>query len=316
MDRIKDEQFSAEVEKRLHSLFNDSDNKRQAAPLDGGYDGSIPSEEEMLYEISEEDLLIEESNDENTIEEISEEDLLGDATDGREENLPEDLFDHDSDESVLADELDNELLDDNLNEDLFDDSIDGKSIEIENEDVSIKEEGEFNFYPFRLLKSIILSIDWEITEDVMDRLISQVTGLMETYKDDKFVLIFLHLLLELGKYIKKHRGQSHPNSIKTLNSVYNGLEKIFSSKTISDSEKKKILSAEMLKFKTLKEQITLQLVPPSQKTPIIQANVLEKTVGKMDEMTLSMEMTEMIRTVVRSELKAIIKEFAEWSSKR
>ena len=153
-------------------------------------------------------------------------------------------------------------FDDDLNEDLFDDASNDKPVKIEHEDVSIKEEGEFHFYPFRLLKSIILSIDWEITDDVMDRFVSQVTGLMETYKDDRFVLIFLHLLWELGKYIKKHRGQSHPNSIKTLNSVYNALEKILSSKDLSDSDKKKILSAEMIKFKTLKEQITLQHVDP------------------------------------------------------
>jgi hypothetical protein len=311
LSKIKDEQFSAEVEKRLQTLFSDSDDKQLSYPLNEGGDSKISSEEDIIDEISEEELFFEETNEEDPLEEISEEDLL------TENDFSENVLDDDLDENVLDDDFAEDFLDDELKEDLLenDSDIPGNT---EPEDFSIKEEGEFHFYPFRLLKSIILSIDWEITDDIMDRFVSQVTGLMETYKDDKFVLIFLHLLWELGKYIKKHLGQSHPNSIKTLNSIYNALEKLLSSKDLSDPDKKKILSVEMIKFKTLKEQISLQHVDPSEKLlpKQIQANAIEKTELKMSKEIISSEMREVIKTVVRDELKALIKEFSDWAIKR
>lgn len=309
MSKIKDEQFSAEVEKRLQNLFTDSD-EQLSGPLDEGGDGAISSEEDILDEISEDDLLTDETNEEDALEEITEEDLF-------EEDLAKNTLYDELSENLLDDDFDEDLLDDELDEDLFEDDSD-KPVNMDHEDVSIKEEGEFNYYPFRLLKSIILSIDWEITDDIMDRFVSQVTGLMDTYKDDRFVLIFLHLLWELGKYIKKHQGQSHPNSIKTLNSVYNALEKLLSSKDLSDSDKKKVLSAEMVKFKTLKEQISLQHVEPFENSAIeqTQTNITEKTEGKTAEDFVSSDMKEMIRSIVRDELNTLIKEFSQWAIKR
>ncbi|MFH0730360.1 MAG: hypothetical protein V2B19_28965 [Pseudomonadota bacterium] len=316
MSKINDEQFSAEVEKRLQNLFSDSDDEHLIAPQKEEED-IISSEEDLLDDIMEEDLLEEDtSQEEDSLELISEADLLNDdhTENLSDDDLDDDVLDDDLNENLLDDDLNDDLFDDELNEDLLDDSS-NKPGGIECEDVSIKEDGEFQFYPFRLLKSIILSIDWEITDDIMDRFVSQVTGLMETYKDDRFVLIFLHLLWELGKYIKKHQGQSHPNSIKTLNSVYNALEKILSSKELSDSDKKKILSVEMLRFKTLKEQITLQ----HEDTPNKNAShvkIVEKSNGKFAETTVSDEMIEIIKAIVQTEFKAFIKEFAEWASKR
>lgn len=319
MSKIKDEQFSAEVEKRLQNLFNDSE--QFSGPLTEGPVVTTPSEEDLIDEISADDLLNDDSNEEDSLEEISEDDLLDEAS-GKNllhDDLSKNYLDDDLDENVLDDDFNEDLLESDLDEDFFEDSSDKPSINMEHEDFSIKEEGEFNYYPFRLLKSIILSIDWEITDDIMDRFVSQVTGLMDTYKDDKFVLIFLHLLWELGKYIKKHQGQSHPNSIKTLNSVYNALEKLLSSKDLSDSDKKKILSTEMIKFKTLKEQISLQHVEPSEKSVQEQTqstlfnNINEQ---KSSENFVSFEMKEIIKSIVHDELKALLKELSEWVSKR
>jgi hypothetical protein len=306
LSKINDEQFSAEVEKRLENLFTDSNNENLVTPPKEG-NGIISSEDDLLDDIMEGDLI-----EENSLEPISEEDLLDD-------DQNESLFDDELNEDTLDDDLNEDLLNedllgDDLNDNFLDDSEDNPS-NIGREDVSIKEDGEFQFYPFRLLKSIILSIDWEITDDIMDRFVSQVTGLMETYKDDRFVLIFLHLLWELGKYIKKHRGQSHPNSIKTLNSVYNALEKILSSQELSDSDKKKILSAEMIKFKTLKEQITLQHDDSPNKSAS-HPKVADITNGKITATSVSDETIEIIKAVVQAELKAFFKEFAEWASKR
>jgi len=111
--------------------------------------------------------------------------------------------------------------------------------------------------PLRELKSIILSIDWEITDDNMVRFVEQVESLKSFYKDDRINLMFLQLLGSLGEYIKTNKGASHPNSFKVLSSVYKQLEAIVGSQNLDDAKKKKYLFVELNKYKELKEEIAL-----------------------------------------------------------
>ena len=107
--------------------------------------------------------------------------------------------------------------------------------------------------PLRELKTIILSIDWEITDEVMTKLIEQIAVLKKTFKDDKIPLVFLQLLGSLGEYIKFNIGKSHPDAFKILNSLFNELDKVVQLETLTESEKKQILSIEVNKYKTLKK---------------------------------------------------------------
>lgn len=331
MSEKKDEQFSVEVEKRLQNLFNEDISEQPGDFKEKEDKVTFTSDDDEAEDLSETDLI-----EEDSLGEILPNDLLEDVSD---DDLEDTVLNDDLEENVLADDFNENVLDDDFNEteeqtDFGDDKLlFPDEEEACKEATCIKESGEFQFYPFRLLKSIILSIDWEITDDVMERFVAQVTGLMETYKDDRFVLIFLHLLWELGKYIKKYRGQSHPNSIKTLISVYNALEKIVSQKDLDDAAKKKILSSEMLKFKSLKDQISVlqggtierEAVVSSKITPEVTElpiespaePILEK-VGMTGE--ISDEMINMVKTLVRSEMQAFLshflKTFEDWASKR
>lgn len=105
------------------------------------------------------------------------------------------------------------------------------------------------------LKSVILSMEWEITDQVMQRLNEEVGKLETSFKNDKIVVAFLQLLGSLGKYIQKKKADAHPESISLLNSVYENLEKVMASDDLTDAVKKKILVAEVNKYKQLKEQI-------------------------------------------------------------
>ncbi len=107
------------------------------------------------------------------------------------------------------------------------------------------------------LKSFILSIEWEISDDIMTQFIDEVEMLKTGYKGDNVIAIFLKLLAIIGKYIRAKKVASHPDSIKLLNSVFNNLETIVSSTTLNDDQKKKLLLKEAGKFKDLKEKIAL-----------------------------------------------------------
>ena len=109
--------------------------------------------------------------------------------------------------------------------------------------------------PLRGLKTVVLSIDWEITDEVMTSFAEQVAVLQDTYRNDKIVLVFLQLLGSIGEYIRTHLGQSHPDAFKILTSLFSELERIVQSEDLTEVERKKILSVELGKYKKLKNQL-------------------------------------------------------------
>lgn len=144
-----------------------------------------------------------------------------------------------------ADNLNPEL--ENRLDDLFDEN---HTLLPDNEDCDVSE-----YYPLSELKNLILSIDWEITDEVLEKLLQQIKDLNMTYEHDKTVLTFLQILNSLGVYIKKNRAQAHPKTFKTLNSVFSSLDKVVLSKDMVETDKKKILSTEMNRYKKLRIQI-------------------------------------------------------------
>jgi len=111
-------------------------------------------------------------------------------------------------------------------------------------------------YPLAELKNMVLSIDWEITDEVLTGFLTQIDSLKSTYKNEKVILMFLQLLGSLGEYIKTNRGNAHPQTFKILNSVFSRLEDVVLSQDMSALEKKKILRAEMNKYKQLRKQVS------------------------------------------------------------
>jgi hypothetical protein len=111
-------------------------------------------------------------------------------------------------------------------------------------------------YPLTELKHLVLSIDWEITEEVLADFLSQIDSLKATYKNEKIIFTFLQLLGSLGVYIKINRGNAHPKTFKILNSVFSHLEEVVLSEDMAESEKKKLLGTEMNKYKQLRNQVS------------------------------------------------------------
>lgn len=146
-----------------------------------------------------------------------------------------------NDDNNLNPEFENRL------DDLFDEN---DTPLLDNEDRHVSE-----YYPLSELKNLILSIDWEITDEVLEKLLQQIKDLNMTYEHDKIVLAFLQILNSLGVYIKKNRAKAHPKTFKTLNSVFSNLDKVVLSKDMIETDKKKILSTEMNRYKKLQIEI-------------------------------------------------------------
>jgi hypothetical protein len=112
------------------------------------------------------------------------------------------------------------------------------------------------YYPLAELKNLILSIDWEITDEVLDKFLQQLSDLNLTYEHDKIVLTFLRILNSLAAYIKTNRAKAHPKTFKTLNSVFSSLDKVVLSRDMTEAAKKKMLRAEINRYKELRLQIS------------------------------------------------------------
>lgn len=213
-------------------------------------------------------------------------------------------------DDVVVDEVEERL------EDLF--GEDDGSMEF------LDDSGKIEDSSLRGLKAIILSIDWEITDEMMTKLIEQIDRLKDMYKDDKVLVLFLQLLDSVGRYIKANKASSHPDATKTLNSVYNRLEKVVLSKGMIESERKKILLVEINRFKKLKEDIALR------KARLIkekEARSQEET-GRLSDETreesLPSDMSRMpsheafayaleeIRHVIKAEFRALRAELKLW----
>lgn len=109
--------------------------------------------------------------------------------------------------------------------------------------------------PLTNLKAMLLSIEWEITDEILTGLMAEIERLKDVYQDDKILFSFLQLHGSVGKYIKTKKVTAHPDSIKLLHSVYHGFEKVVETPEMSEAEKKRLLANEVAKFKALKDQI-------------------------------------------------------------
>ncbi|WP_417911911.1 hypothetical protein [Candidatus Electronema sp. TJ] len=110
--------------------------------------------------------------------------------------------------------------------------------------------------PLLRLKSIVLSLDWDITEDILGELNEELASLRAMWKDDKVAQIYLQGMENVGKYLREEGAYAHPNAIKLLLTLYHNYEKIISSTNISGETITTMLKADIRKFKVLQYQIS------------------------------------------------------------
>ena len=110
-------------------------------------------------------------------------------------------------------------------------------------------------YPLIELKSIILSLDWEISDEIVTDFLIHTANLIEHYSNDKAILTFLNILRALGKYIQANRSQSHPDCFQMLRSTFSTLDHVIQTKDISPAETNKLLKTQVERYKKLRQQI-------------------------------------------------------------
>jgi pilus assembly protein FimV len=148
-----------------------------------------------------------------------------------------------SDDDLTIDKLDSEPLDPGV-VDLFDYLDDDSS-------------------PISRLKALVLSIDWEINDDVLRDFNEELISLRDIWGGDPIKVVYLQALEKITKYIYRARSDAHPDAIKLLPKLFVDLEKIVQGgRRMSEDEKKRLLVEDVRHFERLKAQI--QARHPSQ----------------------------------------------------
>jgi flagellar biosynthesis regulator FlbT len=230
--------FADEVEDRLEKLFGE-DFLADDDPADTTEtpEESVSDDVLSIVEEDAEDQLLE---DAESTKAVDPEDLISDVGEDAPAQETEDSVPGAVDIEITEDKVD-PLPDDDFMEP--DDGVDS--------DPSTNADS-----PLRELQAIVLSIDWEINDDVMTRFADQIAALQSTFKDDKIALVFLQLLNSIGEYIRVNLGRSHPDAFKILNSLFVQMDKVVNSTAMTGTEKKKALAVELEKYKNLKNRLT------------------------------------------------------------
>lgn len=153
--------------------------------------------------------------------------------------------------------------------------------------------------PLKELKSTILAIDWEITDDGLDSFVHQVDGLMDHFSGDNIIQKHLKILNSLGKYLRAHKSKAHPDTIKRIMAVYSTLEESVTNDELSQSDKENMLKEEIKQFQRLKSQI-VKTRTPKQSQQTAKTATIDTVVKTIDE----------LKSMITAELEAIRKEIS------
>ena len=117
--------------------------------------------------------------------------------------------------------------------------------------------------PLTRLKSIILSLDWEISDDILQELTDEIGNLQQMWQGDKVAKVYLQGLDKIGSYLRAEGAYAHPNAIKLLLTFFYNFEKIISSQAITGDTISSLLKADVRKFKILQYQINQRKGAPA-----------------------------------------------------
>ncbi len=173
--------------------------------------------------------------------------------------------------------------------------------------------------PLKNLKALVFSIDWEITDETMVAFLEEIKRLEKRYKDDKVFSLFLKLHDSVGRYIKARKARAHPDSMKFIASVFKSFERAVLTPGMTEMQKKKLLSAEVKKFKAFKQRIRVmeEAAAPAEEAAYEEiriekaaAPVLEKALEKpaipLESQAALDYLVAEIRKMIRAEFQTLL----------
>ncbi len=112
--------------------------------------------------------------------------------------------------------------------------------------------------PLKDMKSIVLSIEWEISDQILEQFEEEVNKLYLLYTGDRIIQGFLRILRFLGRYIRVRGVSSNQDSINLLLSVYDHLENVMITEGMTETRKHIILLDNIKKYRSWVESTDIE----------------------------------------------------------
>ena len=110
--------------------------------------------------------------------------------------------------------------------------------------------------PLYNLKKILLSIEWEVTDDILSKYLDEIIQLKRLFQDNIYLKCLLQLQYIYGKFIKTYPDKIPLKTYKILNRLYGCMKNILADKKLSDFEKKKLVKQEIQRHKNFRKYLT------------------------------------------------------------
>ena len=123
-------------------------------------------------------------------------------------------------------------------------------------------------------------MDWEINDDILDKLIGESVKLMKSAEGDLVLVALFKMLSSIGKYIKKNKAAADKDAVGLLGSVFDSMEKVIGTETLSEKGRKQLVVDQIAKFQLLKQKVTGVKINPSIRKRM-QKNAVEETIEKL-----------------------------------
>ena len=113
-------------------------------------------------------------------------------------------------------------------------------------------------YPLHNLKVIVLNMDWEVTDDLIRQYLRQLMYLKDVFRRDRHIFLLIKLQYFVIKHIKICKKNAHPYAFRLLTIYFLSMDKIISSKDITEQHKKQILDKDLKKYEKLQKLIVFK----------------------------------------------------------
>ena len=114
---------------------------------------------------------------------------------------------------------------------------------------------------FDRLKSIILSLEWEISLEVLEQMENEIDDVYPCLNNHPTAQGLLKILRFVGRYLRVWQEKSDQDSIHLLLSVFDQLENLIFSKWMTESEKHQCLTESIQHYRYWVERVELENPP-------------------------------------------------------
>ena len=136
-----------------------------------------------------------------------------------------------------------------------------------------------NISPFYNLRKILLTMEWEVTDDILSKYLSEIIQLRRLFRENIYLKCLLHLQYIYGKFIKTYPDKIPLKTYKLLDNLHGCMKNILVNKKLSDSEKKKIVKQEIHRYKNFRKYITTNNNIYSQKKSFKNSNPMSHKIS-------------------------------------